>query len=138
MIEAIEKLKNVKKKLISEKEEIDVELNRIDGAIDKFSEGIEILSGDEKPRGSATAEIETILREAGKPLHVRQITDVLHERGFSIAQQSVSAALQIKAKRRDKFYKAAPATFDLLENKSKPFAQAAESGEENEEEVTFV
>ena len=66
MLEAIKKLKDVKKKLKIDKEEIDIELNRIDDAIDKFSEGMKILSGDEQPRGSATAQIETILRTAGK------------------------------------------------------------------------
>ena len=115
MFEEVKKLKNKKEKLKGKRKIIDTEITRIDSALVKFEEGIQVLSGL-KPR-SATAEIEVILREAKKPMSVREITDELHRRGFEIAFQSVSAALQRQAKRRDKYRRVAPATFDLLSNR---------------------
>lgn len=110
MYSEIEKLKGEKAKLMGERNQIDQEINRINGAIKKFLEGLRILSSEKKQ--SAAAEIEKILRENGKPLHLRQIITELENRGFSIAPTSVSATLQVYTKRK-KYEKVAPATFAL-------------------------
>lgn len=80
---------------------------------------IQTLKNERQKSNSASAEIEIILREAGKPLHVREITEELHRRGFSIAFQSVSATLQVAAKKRSKYKRVGPATFTLREKKQR-------------------
>lgn len=121
MFEAVEKLRNERQRLSNEKrqfsDEIDTEIRKIDTAIQKFTQGLEALSGGNRQR-SAASEIEAILTEAGKPLHVREITNELHRRGYTIAFQSVSATLQIKAKKHKTFRRVAPATFALRESRS--------------------
>ncbi len=115
---AIQKLKTEKSKLTSEAKQSDIEykseIRRIDTAIQKFEEGMAALSPQNPiPRKSATREIENILAEHGV-MHVRAITDELHRRGYSIALQSVSCALQTAAKKKKKYRRISPATFALL------------------------
>lgn len=115
---AIEKLKMERTKLISEAKQFDAEykneIKRIDTAIQKFEEGMAALNPKNPiPRQSATREIENILAQFG-PMHVRAITDELHRRGYSMALQSVSCALQTAAKKKKKYRRISPATFTLL------------------------
>ena len=86
-------------------------ISRIDKAIRKFVERMAVLN----ERKSATSEIENILSN-GQELHVSKITEILSERGFATAQQSVSAILQSYHK---KFKRVAPATFALVTESEK-------------------
>lgn len=61
---------------------------------------------------NATAEIQFILAERGA-LHLREITEELHLRGYKINYQSVSSALSTAVKRKDRYKRTAPATFAL-------------------------
>ena len=115
---AIEKLKKERTKLTGEAKQFDAEykseIRRIDTAIRKFEEGMAALgSKASTPRISATAEIENILAERGV-MHVRDITKELHRRGYAMAYQSVSSALQTAAKKKKKYRRVSPATFTLL------------------------
>ncbi len=132
MLEEVKKLKNKKQKLTGKRKKIETEITRIDTAVKKFEEGIQLLS-ESKPR-SASAEIEVILRESG-PLHVRAITAELHRRKFQIAAQSVSTTLQVAAKKRVKYCKVAPATFALLESRTKISVHDLRSNVDDVEEL---
>lgn len=101
------------------------EIERIDQAILKFEEGVGILHGEqsnvaeEKPAKSVAQAIEIILNDAGEPLHVKRITERLRFLGYQTAESTVSGTLQTYAKKKKKFKKTAPATFGVLEKKSK-------------------
>jgi hypothetical protein len=105
--------------------EFHAEIERIDQAILKFEEGIEILDGQEvtvlqeKPAKSVTQVIVEILSEVGEPLHVKRITERLHNLGHDSNESTVSRTLQVYAKKKKKFKKIAPATFTILKKKSK-------------------
>jgi hypothetical protein len=120
MNEAIEKLRAERKKLTVEykqnQKEYKSEIKRIDKAIRKFKQGYKALgnTSNGEPRKNATAEIEKILAAKNEAMHVKKITAELHNRGFQIALQSVSAALQVNAKAGKRFRKTGPATFALL------------------------
>lgn len=124
MMKAITKLKATRKSLLKERGEIDTEVERIDVAIEKFEEGITALkskdNGTHEVKSSrkkgATAEIEKILRESKEPTHISSIMNTLKARGFETAKSTVSAMLQVYAKKGKRFVRTAPATFTILES----------------------
>lgn len=117
----IEKLTIKREKLLNQKVAANKryarKISRIDKAIRKFAEGMAVLN----ERRTAISEIENIL-SGGQELHVSKITEILAERGFSTAQQSVSAILQTYTK---KFKRVAPATFALVGGEEENVENAA-------------
>ncbi len=127
--EQIEQLRHRRNNLTEEfqgKEfEFHAEIERIDRVIANFEEGVEILDGEqssvvqEKSAKSVAQAIVEILDQAGEPLHVKRITERLHNLGYDSAESTVSGTLQTYAKKKEKFKKTSPATYSVLTKKSK-------------------
>ena len=68
------------------------------------------------------AAAEKVIRDAGKPLHYRDVTkrmlkaELITTKGKTV-EQSVSAKLATCAKREDTFKRTAPGVYDLLTRK---------------------
>jgi chromosome segregation and condensation protein ScpB len=137
MLEAIKKLRSTKESLLSERNEIDAEVEKIDVALEKFLEGIDVLSKEKisdvtskakrkpKKRLTATTMIENMLKESDEPMKVKEITSILHRKNFKTAETTVSSILQTNAKKKKKFIKVAPATYTILKEKSKAVSGGA-------------
>lgn len=130
MLEAIKKLRSTKESLLIERNEIDTEVEKIDVALEKFLEGIDVLSKEkisnvaskakEKPKKlTATAAIENMLKESDEPMKVKELTSMLSRKGYQTAETTVSSILQTNAKKKKKFVKVAPATYAILKKNSK-------------------
>jgi hypothetical protein len=55
-----------------------------------------------------------ILREAGGPLHVNEIYNILMEGGFSFTGHNPTISIAVSLNRNTRFRKVAPGTFDLV------------------------
>src|SRR5881394_1504801 len=55
-----------------------------------------------------------ILREAGGPLHVNEIYNILMEGGFSFTGHNPTISIAVSLNRNSRFRKVAPGTFDLV------------------------
>jgi hypothetical protein len=55
-----------------------------------------------------------ILREAGGPLHVNEIYNILIEGGFSFTGHNPTISIAVSLNRNSRFRKVAPGTFDLV------------------------
>src|SRR6185295_11046888 len=55
-----------------------------------------------------------ILREAGGPLHVNEIYNILMEGGFNFTGQNPTISIAVSLNRNTRFRKVAPGTFDLM------------------------
>ncbi|HVS21512.1 MAG TPA: hypothetical protein VHD88_06670 [Pyrinomonadaceae bacterium] len=55
-----------------------------------------------------------ILREAGGPLHVNEIYNLLMEGGFSFTGHNPTISIAVSLNRNSRFRKVAPGTFDLI------------------------
>jgi exopolyphosphatase/pppGpp-phosphohydrolase len=127
--EQIEQLRqrreNITEEFRGKEIEFNTEIERIDRAIAKFEAGVGILHGEpssvvqEKPAKSVAQAIGIILNDAGEPLHVKRIMERLRFLGYQTAESTVSGTLQTYAKKNKKFKKTAPATYSVLEKKSK-------------------
>lgn len=75
--------------------------------------------GNGKP-GTLTEAAASLLREAGRPLHIMEIADRIHQRWYpereaKLIRQSLSGMLENKAEKHKVFKKTARATFGLIE-----------------------
>lgn len=55
-----------------------------------------------------------ILREAGGPLHVNEVYNILMEGGFSFTGHNPTISIAVSLNRNSRFRKVAPGTFDLV------------------------
>ncbi|MEJ7848379.1 MAG: hypothetical protein WKF92_09845 [Pyrinomonadaceae bacterium] len=130
MLEEIEKLKLEKEKLQNEhvlhQGGYKSKMRRINTAIRNFEQGVPAAVDGSTPirRRGAAIEIEKILREHKKPMHLKLIVAALHERLFVNSYQSISGLLQVFAKKEKKFTKVGPSTYALITAKTSVKAKA--------------
>ncbi len=70
-----------------------------------------------KPRSKRTSNMdmaETVLKEAGRPLHVKDLIAAIKEKfGIVLDRDSLSSALIKQVRKEKRFVRVAPNTFDL-------------------------
>ncbi len=119
MFEAIEKLRDIKANLLYERNEIDTEVEKIDVAIEKFEEGINVLGQEiiNKEKAEVKA-IEAVLQESHFPMHHREIIRRLQQRGFAVTEEELLKILLNHAKDNKKFKEVSPSIFTTIDKPS--------------------
>ncbi len=118
MFEAIEKLKNTKANLLYERNEIDTEVEKIDVAIEKFEEGINVLGQETISKEKAKVEaIEAILQESYFPMHRREISRRLKQKSFVITDEQLIKIL-LNYTNNEKFKEVLPSIFTAIDKLS--------------------
>lgn len=86
------------------------------GLIKKLSEAGASLSKERPKRTSNISMVATVLKAAGKPLHVAAIIAAVEKQfGVLLDRDSLSSALIKQGRKGKRFMRVAPNTFDLIQ-----------------------